>query len=123
MDGQTARKLLEEERQRLLDLKDTFRIQDLEREMEQESVGELSSIDQHPGELGTETFEREKAESIKVSIDSQLADVDRAFDRLGDGTYGFCEICGNPISEERLRARPAARYCIDDQARMERGTP
>jgi RNA polymerase-binding transcription factor DksA len=88
-------------------------------EMQTESTQELSDIDQHPGDQGTETFEREKAESIRVSTQTQLRDVERALAKLESGDYGICEICGKPIPDDRLEARPAARYCIQDQAKVE----
>ncbi|WP_269778536.1 TraR/DksA C4-type zinc finger protein [Microlunatus antarcticus] len=37
--------------------------------------------------------------------------------RLAAGTYGLCERCGRPIAEERLAARPEARFCITCAAR------
>ncbi len=46
-----------------------------------------------------------------------------ALHRIDDGTYGICEECGQPISEERLRARPVTTLCIDckkDQEEEER---
>jgi DnaK suppressor protein len=39
---------------------------------------------------------------------------------LDEGTYGTCEICGQPIAAERLEALPAATFCVRDQARAER---
>jgi DnaK suppressor protein len=33
--------------------------------------------------------------------------------RLDAGTYGTCEVCGEPIGTARLEARPAARTCIN----------
>lgn len=120
MDNEAARNLLVEERQRLEALKETFELSDVQLETEQESVDELSSVDQHPGDLGTETFEREKRLSVLVSVEAQLADVERAFERLGDGRYGVCEVCGKPIPDERLEARPAARFCAEHQKQVER---
>ncbi|MBV9369190.1 MAG: TraR/DksA C4-type zinc finger protein, partial [Frankiales bacterium] len=38
-------------------------------------------------------------------------------DKLNAGTYGVCEICGRPISPERLQARPATKTCIDCASR------
>ena len=38
-------------------------------------------------------------------------DVERALQRLDDGTYGTCEVCGEPIPEDVLEATPAARDC------------
>ena len=119
MKDSTARKLLEAERSRLEDVKNTAELETLE-ESQTESYQELSSVDQHTGDLGTATFEREKADSIRISVEGQLADVEHALARLDAGTYGTCEMCGKKIPEERLKARPAARFCIDDQAKVER---
>ena len=85
------------------------------------AMGELSLVDQHPADIGTETFERDKEMSILYNVEAELADVDRALRRISEGTYGGCEACGKPIGAARLEARPAARFCIDDQARVERG--
>ena len=42
-----------------------------------------------------------------------LAQVDRALRGLEDGTYGLCDVCGDPVEPERLTADPLARLCID----------
>lgn len=118
MNDTKARRLLEEERRRLESIRHTLQLESL-KESQQESSQELSSIDQHPGDMGTETFEREKAESIRISTEGQLLDVERAIARLDSGEYGICEMCGKKISDARLEARPAARYCVDDQAKVE----
>jgi RNA polymerase-binding transcription factor DksA len=120
MDDATARQRLLEERTRLTEVRSSVNDTGLEEESEQESVAELSSVDQHQADLGTETFEREKDLSILESIEAELADVEHALRRLDDGTYGICEACGKPIDEERLAALPAARLCRDDQERAER---
>jgi DnaK suppressor protein len=82
--------------------------------------GELSMIDQHPADIGSETFERDKDLSILYNVQAELGEVDRALRRIQDGTYGRCEACGRPIGAARLEARPAARFCLDDQATVER---
>jgi RNA polymerase-binding protein DksA len=120
VDLEEAKKNLEEERRRLSGAR-----ADLEPEVEQEPAGgeagsELSSVDQHPAEQATETFEREKDLSILESTDEQLRDIERAFARIEDETYGSCEVCGRPIGDERLRAKPSARLCIDHQREAER---
>jgi DnaK suppressor protein len=43
----------------------------------------------------------------------EIEDIDAAIRRIQQGTYGVCEACGRPIPLRRLRALPAARYCID----------
>ncbi|MEA2685132.1 MAG: DnaK suppressor protein [Actinomycetota bacterium] len=119
MDPDQARDLLEGERDRLDSMREGFADEGLDLS-ETESVGELSSIDQHPADLGTETFEREKDISIIERLEAELADVEYALRRLDDGTYGTCEACGRPIDEARLEAMPAARLCLNDQAVAER---
>ena len=112
MDNDEARRRLEEERARLAGVRETFDDEHLTDESEGDAVSELSSIDQHQADLGTETFEREKDFSILEQVDAELADVERALQRLDDGTYGTCEVDGKPIPEERLEALPAARFCL-----------
>ena len=119
MNESTARKLLQAELERLTVVMNTAELETLD-ESETESYQELSSVDQHTGDLGTATFEREKADSIRLSVEGQLADVEHAMARLEAGTYGICEMCGKKIPDERLKARPAARFCIADQAKVER---
>ncbi len=49
-----------------------------------------------------------------------ISKIDAALKRLEDGTYGFCEETGEPISLRRLEARPIATLSIDAQERHER---
>ena len=118
MDKATARRRLEEERTRLQGIRD-----DLQRERvdaTSETGDELSSFDQHPGDAGTETFEMERNVSLMEQVEKELEEVEAAFGRLERGEYGRCQACGRPIGDERLDAMPAARFCVEDQARAER---
>ena len=49
-----------------------------------------------------------------------IAKIDEALGRLEDGSYGFCEETGEPISLKRLDARPIATLSIEAQERHER---
>lgn len=49
-----------------------------------------------------------------------IAKIDSALQRIDDGTYGFCEETGEPISLKRLEARPIATLSIEAQERHER---
>lgn len=42
-----------------------------------------------------------------------------ALDRIQEGSYGICEMCGEDISINRLKARPVTTYCIRCKARLE----
>jgi len=81
---------------------------------------ELSSADQHPAELATETIERELDQSVVHAAKAEMLECDAAMQRLDSGRYGVCEECGKPISEERLEALPFARYCLEDQSKLAR---
>jgi RNA polymerase-binding transcription factor DksA len=115
MDLTRARQRLEEERAHRQALAERLR----QEEAVPSESSELSKIDQHPAELGTETFDRELELTTLTIIEAELKDIDDALRRLDAGTYGICEACGKPIEEERLEARPWARFCIVDQAREE----
>ena len=49
-----------------------------------------------------------------------IAKIDAALVRLDDGTYGYCEETGEPISLKRLDARPIATLSVEAQERHER---
>ena len=42
----------------------------------------------------------------------ELKEIDEALKRIKDGTYGICEMCGEPIKKLRLKVKPHAKYCI-----------
>ena len=120
MEPEAARARLDDEWIRLGRLRDGFVADGLTSESEEDSLGELSSVDQHQADIGTETFNRERDLSILESVQAELADVEHALRRLDEGTYGTCEACGQPIDDGRLEAMPAARFCLQDQATAER---
>jgi RNA polymerase-binding transcription factor DksA len=120
MDTDLARQRLADERARLDGVRSSFDDEGLTDQSESDSLGELSSYDQHQADVGTETFEREKDLSILEQVEAELADVEHALRRLDDGTYGTCEVCGKVIPDDRLEAMPAARLCLEHQAEAER---
>jgi len=87
---------------------------------ENEDVSELSDYDQHPADLGTETFEREKDLSILEQLEAELAELQAALERIDNGTYGIDEVTGEPIDPARLEVLPAARTNVDTEHRGRR---
>ena len=86
---------------------------------QKQSVGEDSAYDQHPGDLGTETFERGKDLGLKDGLEISMARVRGALERIRKGTYGFCLSCRQPIPVERLRAVPEAELCVTCKEKQE----
>jgi DnaK suppressor protein len=69
---------------------------------------------------GHSTEERSRVISVVRALRSNLHDVERALAKIGSGTYGRCERCGDPIPIERLEALPWAVLCIDCKQRAGR---
>ena len=80
---------------------------------ESEDVSELTDYDQHPADMGTETFEREKDLSILEQLEAELSELQAALERIDNGTYGIDEVTGEPIDPARLEALPSARTNVD----------
>ena len=90
--------------------------------------GQLADLGFADGQVGLEydsnfadssqvTAERGEAEAIATKLRETLDEVEHALEKFDAGTYGLCEGCGEPISEARLEAKPAARLCIDCASR------
>ncbi|HBS60591.1 MAG TPA: conjugal transfer protein TraR [Firmicutes bacterium] len=88
-----------------------------------ESLSELSTYDNHPADLGSETFEREKDLGLANAIKVKQAAIEDALDRIKEGKYGVCLRCGRPIAEERLEALPQSLTCFDCQLHQEQEEP
>lgn len=78
-----------------------------------ESMGELSTYDNHPADEGTELFERGKDLALKEHYQTELMKIEKALKAIENGTYGKCEVCGKEIPIERLEALPATTFCKD----------
>jgi RNA polymerase-binding protein DksA len=121
IDTSEFRTLLEAERRRVADTLDYLASENPGNM--QDELGELGGrgVDNHLGDMATVTFDRELDEGLEEGATQMLAQIDRALARLDEGTFGVCERCGKTIPEERLRARPWATLCIDDQRLADRG--
>ncbi|MCQ6558246.1 TraR/DksA C4-type zinc finger protein [Paenibacillus mendelii] len=86
---------------------------------QREETGELSTIDNHPADMATETFERGKDIALLEHEDLRLSRIDSALDAMDNGEYGQCLTCGKPIPLERLQALPDTLYCVDHSPRQQ----
>ena len=112
-------------RKRLLE--ERTRVQDAIEYLHEENPGSIEDetqeipSDNHPADFATVTVDREIDYTLEENEERLLAAIDAALKRIDDGSYGTCAVCGKPIGEERLRARPWATLCIDDQRAADRG--
>lgn len=77
----------------------------------EDSIGELSTYDNHPADIATEVFERSKDLALREDALTRVAAIDDALRSIEEGTYGICRRCGQAISLERLKALPFATMC------------
>jgi RNA polymerase-binding transcription factor DksA len=87
--------------------------------------GELNSAsgDQHMADHATDMVDRELDETLEGNAVAIVHAIDSALERIAQGTYGRCTVCGDGIPEERLDAVPYATLCVAckrDEERRER---
>jgi len=73
----------------------------------------------HMADAGTDEFDRDFALSMMSSDQNAAYEIDAALARIRDGSYGICELSGQPIEEERLAAIPWTRFSADAQRELE----
>ena len=81
---------------------------------EEGAAGELSSNDVNdPADEATNLFDRERDRVAIENMDRMLAKVNRALQKIDEGTYGLSDIDGTPIPEARLEALPYANITVE----------
>jgi DnaK suppressor protein len=76
-----------------------------------ESTNELSMYDEHPADIGSEVFEREKDAGLLELYEIELEKVRDALAREEQGKYGICELCGKEIEPARLQRLSNTTVC------------
>jgi DnaK suppressor protein len=68
--------------------------------------------DEHDPEGTTIAYERAQLTAVLAATRRRIGELEVALQRLASGSYGVCEVCGQPIPAARLDARPTARTCV-----------
>lgn len=80
---------------------------------EKYSTGELSSIDNHIGDLGTDVYMHDMDNSLIDHERYVLEGINNALEKVNEGTYGICSNCGSKIDPERLDIIPETTLCAN----------
>jgi RNA polymerase-binding protein DksA len=120
VDTTRFREILVEERQRVLDAI-SYLHEETPGSLADQTEEIVGTSDNHLGETATATLDREIDYSLEENSEHVLHAIESALERIENGTFGICETCGQPISEERLEAIPYATQCIDCRRKGERG--
>jgi DnaK suppressor protein len=72
------------------------------------------------GDMSRDIFDREVDATIVEQVEQRLAIVERAMQKIEEGTYGLSDVSGEPIPRGRLEAVPEAIRTVEEQQRFER---
>jgi DnaK suppressor protein len=76
-------------------------------------LGAAQGFGKRIGDGTVEAISRLTDISIGQSLEASLARIERALEKLDEGTYGVCDVCGGPIPEKRLAAMPDSVTCVE----------
>ena len=77
-----------------------------------DAAGDLSTLPMHLADLGTDSHEQDVSLGLMENETDELREIQEAFERIKDGSFGLCETCRKKIPKERLKAIPYARLCV-----------
>jgi RNA polymerase-binding protein DksA len=77
-----------------------------------DAAGDLSTLPMHLADMGTDSFEQDMSLGLMETETDELHEIEEAFERMKDGSFGLCENCKKKIPKERLKAIPYARLCV-----------
>ena len=114
-DMQRFKKLIEDERRRVVEHIDMKEIQGMAA-----SQSGNQSYSNHMADIGSDAMEQEQAFLHASQGTDYLMALEDALRRIEKGTYGVCEECSEKIPPRRLEAFLAARLCVKCQSKLER---
>ena len=87
-------------------------------------LARMAGISAAPTDSGGISFGKRVGDGTSIAVErltqvaaheqmlEQLGEVERALEKLDDGTYGRCDVCGGDIPEGRLEVHPSATRCV-----------
>ena len=116
-----SNKEIEEFKKQLIELRRQHNSALLGTSSDVKSPDEAKGASQHAADGGTDDFGRTISIEVTAKELSVLKQIDRALEKIEDGTYGTCDITGDDIPKKRLEAIPYATMTRDAQEKFEKG--
>lgn len=95
-------------------------VEQIESEVLLSESGDLSSTPQHLADQGSDTYEKSLSLDLAAADRRLIKEIDDALLRIANGTYGLCDMTGEPIATPRLNELPWARHSIEAAREIER---
>lgn len=73
-----------------------------------------------PVDLADASYTADYSLAWTEKINRRIREIDESLERIKDGTYGICQVCGEDIPEGRLEVRPKAKYCAQCKEDLEK---
>jgi DnaK suppressor protein len=110
---------VQQQRRRLEDLRgELTRLRDgLEGDQQNLGEDEGDMTENDPGDMSRSLFTREVDATVEEQVGRRLQHVERALQKIGEGTYGISDESGEPIPKGRLEAVPEAIRTVEEQQR------
>lgn len=111
---ESFKKRLEELRQEI-----TKMVQETSNDVKTEA--ETKGYSQHQADEGTDDFDRTISLQLTDKEIQVVRQIDRALEKIEEGTYGICDLSGDEIPKKRLEAIPYATMTVAAQEKFEKG--
>ena len=116
------REFIEKQQARLEELRTELvrMVEGLEADQRYRAEEEEDFTEHDSGDMSHSLFTRELDATVEQTLERRLRNVERALQKVEEGTYGICDDTGEPIPRGRLEAVPEAIYTVEPQQRHER---
>jgi DnaK suppressor protein len=120
-NNELDKEFVEKQRERLEELRAelTGVVRGLEEDQRSQAEDEEDFTEHDSGDMSQSLFDREMDATLEQTIENRLQYVERALQKIEEGTYGICDDTGEPIPRGRLEAMPEAIYTVEAQQRRE----
>ncbi len=121
-NNELDKEFVEKQGERLAELRAelTRMVEGLEEDQQDRGESEGDMTENDSGDMSQSLFTREMDATVEQTMEKRLESVDRALQKIEEGTYGICDDTGEPIPRGRLEAMPEAVYTVEAQQRRER---
>ena len=115
-----TKKELEGFKNKLINLRDQMIKAVHETTEEVKQYAESKGYSQHQADEGTDDFDKTISLQVSNRESDILKQVNRALEKIEEGTYGICDVTGKEIPKARLKAIPYATMTIEAQEKLEK---
>jgi DnaK suppressor protein len=122
-NNELDKEFVENQRERLHEMRAELvrMVEGLEEDQQDRAEAEGDMTENDSGDMSQSLFTREMDSTVEQTVEKRLQSVERALQKIEEGTYGVCDDTGEPIPKGRLEAVPEAIYTVEAQQRRERG--